>query len=135
MTDDVSDLVLKNNYRQTFALSVAEHQVASCINKYSRFMVYLESQGKRDRELEFLPSDKLLVESMGSGKYLSRPIVFLSVMQKYSLKKYFSSLSYLTILIFLNFQRSHFLYVFMLNILLGYQIITTQRNHWSSSSE
>ena len=73
MTNDVSDLVLKNNYRQTFALSVAEHQVANRINEYRRFMLHLESQGKLDRELEFLPSDEALVERIGKGKYLSRP--------------------------------------------------------------
>lgn len=73
MTDDVSQLVLNNNYRQTFALSLAQRQVGQRMSEYRRFMTHLESQGKLDRDLEFLPSDELLVERISQGKYLTRP--------------------------------------------------------------
>ncbi len=73
MTDIVSDLVLKNNYRQTLALSVAEHQVQSRMSEYRRFISYLETESGLNRTLEFLPLDQELVERTGNGVPLTRP--------------------------------------------------------------
>lgn len=73
MTNQVSDLVLQNNYRQTLAISLARFQVTSRVNEYRRFMSYLESKGKLNRKLEFLPSDDQVVERHGHGKSLTRP--------------------------------------------------------------
>lgn len=73
MTEQVSGLVLQNNYRQTQAISLARFQVASRINEYRRFITYLESKGKLNRKLEFLPSDEQIVERHGHGKSLTRP--------------------------------------------------------------
>ena len=57
MTDYVSELVLGNNYKQTQALSLAERRARERVGEYKRLMNALESAGKLDRALEFLPSD------------------------------------------------------------------------------
>ncbi|WP_322978199.1 NAD-glutamate dehydrogenase [Pseudomonas sp. C11] len=82
MTDDVSELVLGNNYKQTQALSLAERRARERIGEYKRLMNALESAGKLDRALEFLPTDEALNERVSSGQGLTRPE--LSVLISYS---------------------------------------------------
>ncbi|MGG2396380.1 NAD-glutamate dehydrogenase [Pseudomonas sp. SH1-B] len=82
MTDDVSELVLGNNYKQTQALSLAERRARERAGEYKRLMNALESAGKLDRALEFLPSDEELNERANSGQGLTRPE--LSVLISYS---------------------------------------------------
>ncbi len=64
MTDSVSELVLHNNVRQTQAISLALHRSDEQYAEYQRFMAWLESQGKLDRELEFLPTDDQLTDRL-----------------------------------------------------------------------
>ena len=64
MTDSVSELVLHNNVRQTQAISLALHRSDQQYAEYQRFMAWLESQGKLDRELEFLPTDDQLTDRL-----------------------------------------------------------------------
>ncbi len=73
MTDEVSELVLDNNYMQTQALSVAEFQAYTRSNELRRFISFLESEGRLDRKLEFLPGDDVLLERHGHQKSLTRP--------------------------------------------------------------
>ncbi len=73
MTDDVADLVLLNNYRQTQAISIAESEVVSRMEEYRRFISSMESAGKLDRALEFLPDDESIVERKLQRKGLTRP--------------------------------------------------------------
>ncbi|MBD3656463.1 NAD-glutamate dehydrogenase [Marinobacter sp.] len=73
MTDDVSALVLKNNYRQTQALSIASVEAATRLEEYRRLMNTLESEDKLNRALEFLPDDETLSERKLDGKGLTRP--------------------------------------------------------------
>jgi len=73
MTDDVAELVLANNYRQTQAISIAEREARSRAGEYRRVIRSLESQGRLDRELEFLPSDEALAERRVQGQGLTRP--------------------------------------------------------------
>lgn len=61
MTDEVGDLVLRNNYLQTQALTLAAKQTHSMIDVQSRLIDALETQGKLSREIEFLP-DKVEIE-------------------------------------------------------------------------
>jgi glutamate dehydrogenase len=82
MTDDVSELVLGNNYKQTQALSLAERRARERVGEYKRLMNALESAGKLDRALEFLPSDEELNERATNGQGLTRPE--LSVLISYS---------------------------------------------------
>ncbi len=73
MTDDVSALVLKNNYRQTQAISIASADAPTRLEEYRRLMNTLESEGKLNRSLEFLPDDETLTERKREKLGLTRP--------------------------------------------------------------
>ncbi len=73
MTDDVAELVLKNNYRQTQAISIASEDAATRLEEYRRLMNTFESEGKLNRALEFLPDDETLSERKLDKKGLTRP--------------------------------------------------------------
>ncbi|MDN3554663.1 NAD-glutamate dehydrogenase [Halomonas maura] len=62
MTEEVSGLVLRDNYRQTQALDLAELLSQRGIGPFRRFISELEAAGQIDRELEFLPGDEELQE-------------------------------------------------------------------------
>jgi len=73
MTDEVAALVLKDNVDQTLALTVAEARGVSDLDAYGRFMRDLETRGRLDRAVEFLPDDAELRRRAQSGKGLTRP--------------------------------------------------------------
>ncbi len=73
MTDNVAQLVLENNYRQTQAISVAQSEAFSRSAEYRRFMNALQAAGRLNRKLEFLPDDDALLERQTHGKGLTRP--------------------------------------------------------------
>ncbi|KZZ72860.1 NAD-glutamate dehydrogenase [Oleiphilus sp. HI0130] len=73
MTDDVAEHVLRHNYRQTQAISIANYEAVARIEEYRRLMNSLESAGKLNRELEFLPSEEQMIERKSNGKGLTRP--------------------------------------------------------------
>ena len=73
MTEDVAALVLRNNYLQTLALSLAENRKAEDVPFAQSFMRMLEADGRLDRSVEFLPSDDLLDERAKRGDGLTRP--------------------------------------------------------------
>jgi len=73
MTENVAQLVLKNNYRQTQAISVAHSEALTRSAEYRRFMVSLQTSGRLNRKLEFLPNDDVLLERQTHGKGLTRP--------------------------------------------------------------
>jgi glutamate dehydrogenase len=55
MTDEVARLVLRDNYTQTQALSLALAQAPGMLDVHDRFIRSLEQAGKLDRALEALP--------------------------------------------------------------------------------
>jgi glutamate dehydrogenase len=71
MTDEVARLVLKDNYDQTLALSVAQSRAAKDMDAHGRFMRDLEARGGLDRAVEFLPDDTALRRRAQEG--LTRP--------------------------------------------------------------
>ncbi|KPP99993.1 NAD-glutamate dehydrogenase [Marinobacter sp. HL-58] len=73
MTTEVSELVLRNNYRQAMALSIAQSGVVASMDEYERLIRRLEAEGKLDRALEFLPDDEELKERREQSSGLSRP--------------------------------------------------------------
>ncbi len=73
MTNDVSDIVINDCYRQTQSISVSSLLGAEQMKEYTRFIHALEKDGKLNRELEFLPSDEVLAERMVKGAGLTRP--------------------------------------------------------------
>lgn len=82
MTEEVSSLVLGNNYKQTQALSLAARRARERIAEYKRLMADLESRGKLDRAIEFLPTEEQLAERLAAGRGLTR--AELSVLISYS---------------------------------------------------
>jgi glutamate dehydrogenase len=82
MTDDVSELVLANNYKQTQAISLAQRQAVKAMTEYRRFISAMESSGKLSRSLEFIPDDEQLTERSARGLGLTRPE--LSILISYS---------------------------------------------------
>jgi glutamate dehydrogenase len=82
MTGSVAELVLRNNHRQTQAISLLEYQAESRALEYERFIREFESAGRLDRALEFIPTEEELVERRARGKALTRPE--LSVLVSYS---------------------------------------------------
>jgi glutamate dehydrogenase len=73
MTDEVATLVLRHNYQQSQAISVAEAQAAEEHDRLERFMRALERHGRLDRAVEFLP-DPAAMRARGLAKqYLTRP--------------------------------------------------------------
>ncbi|MGB0466559.1 MAG: NAD-glutamate dehydrogenase [Pontibacterium sp.] len=82
MTDTVTSLVLRNNFRQVQAISVAEARSLVSMAEYRRFISHLEQEGTLNRALEFLPDDESLAERKKAGIGLTRPE--LSVLISYS---------------------------------------------------
>ncbi len=82
MTQDVTTLVLTNNFRQVQALSIAQRHVRERLDEYQRFMVRMEADGRLDRALEGVPSDEVLAERTVRGQSLTRPE--LAVLLSYS---------------------------------------------------
>jgi glutamate dehydrogenase len=73
MTEEVAQLVLRDNYQQTQALSNAAAQAASMVDVHARYIRALEHAGKLNRELEFLPSEEELAERKSDDMGLSAP--------------------------------------------------------------
>jgi glutamate dehydrogenase len=73
MTDEVGKLVLRNNYAQNVALANAVVQAPSLLHAHQRFIRRLEREGRLDRRLEFLPTDRQIRELLNGGKGLSQP--------------------------------------------------------------
>ena len=71
MTDEVAELVLRNNARQAQALSISEYHSRDRLSEYQRFIHRMEAEQGLDREQEDLPSDDRLGERSGIG--LTRP--------------------------------------------------------------
>ncbi|MGW7353519.1 NAD-glutamate dehydrogenase [Streptomyces sp. NPDC054784] len=73
MTDEVGELVLRNNYAQNAALSNSLEQAPSLLQANARHMRLLSKAGRLDRGLEFLPSDKQVRERLANGLGLTQP--------------------------------------------------------------
>jgi glutamate dehydrogenase len=82
MTDEVVQLVLRNNYQQTQTISMMESLTGARLGAKQHLISVLESQGILDRDLEQLPHDEELTRRRGSGQGLCRPE--LSVLLSYS---------------------------------------------------
>jgi len=73
MTDDVAGLVLRDNYLQGEALSVAEARGVAMLDRQIRLMRDLERSGRLDRALEFLPDDESIAARAAQRRGLVRP--------------------------------------------------------------
>jgi len=73
MTDEVARLVLRDNYQQTQAISVAVAKGERAFDDQARFMRGLERAGKLDRSLESLPDDETVTARRAAHLGLTRP--------------------------------------------------------------
>ena len=73
MTDEVAALVLRNNYLQTLALSLAERRGVAETGFLTRLMQLLEQRDLLSRAVEFLPDDAAIAERTRRGQSLTRP--------------------------------------------------------------
>ncbi|MDF2764130.1 MAG: NAD-glutamate dehydrogenase [Rhodospirillales bacterium] len=73
MTEEVGALVLRDNYLQSQALSLAETNAPDRLDTDARFMRALERSGKLNRAIEFLPSEEALAERAQAKLGLTRP--------------------------------------------------------------
>lgn len=73
MTDEVSDIVLSDNYLQTQAISLAEVNARRARELHLGLIRTLERDGGLNREIEDLPSDEGFAELAANDSGLSRP--------------------------------------------------------------
>ncbi|MEO8401340.1 MAG: NAD-glutamate dehydrogenase [Gammaproteobacteria bacterium] len=73
MTDEVAELVLRDNYEQTQILSLEASVSPDTLDLFKRYMNELENNGRLNRELEFLPNEQALLERKANGIGLTRP--------------------------------------------------------------
>lgn len=73
MTDEVAQLVLRNNYQQTLSLTLAQLRAVPALDYHARFMRDMEADGKLNRAVEFLPDENELSDRRAAGTALTRP--------------------------------------------------------------
>ncbi len=73
MEQEVGELVLRDNARQTLALSLAERGARADLELYASLLDYLADSGGLNRAVEFLPSTRQLEERRRDGGSFTRP--------------------------------------------------------------
>jgi glutamate dehydrogenase len=73
MTEDVSQLVLRDNYLQSQAISLLQSGASERLGEHAHFIRSLELDGVLDRALEYLPSAEEIEDRRRSGLGLVRP--------------------------------------------------------------
>jgi len=82
MTDEVADLVLRDNYEQNLALANAARNAPSLLHVHEQWMHQLETEGRLDRDLEALPSRAEVKRRLEGNGALTQPE--LSVLMSYT---------------------------------------------------
>ncbi|MCD0451240.1 NAD-glutamate dehydrogenase [Actinocorallia sp. API 0066] len=73
MTDEVGEMVLRDNYRQNVVLGTTRAQASSMMHVHARYLRKLERDGRLNRKLEALPDDKTIAERRQAGQGLFSP--------------------------------------------------------------
>jgi glutamate dehydrogenase len=73
MTDEVAELVLRDNYHQNRALASSGAQAPQMLHVHSRMMRKMARDGGLRRKLEVLPGDKEIAERRSAGLGLTGP--------------------------------------------------------------
>lgn len=73
MTDEVAQLVLRDNYLQTQALTEMARLGVRQLDSQQRLIRQLEREGRLDRAIEFLPDDEEIAERRARRQGLTRP--------------------------------------------------------------
>ena len=82
MTDDVSGLVLRNNYLQSQAITMIRRQAPVMLEVHARLMELLSQKGRLNRDVEYLPNADEIEERKSKGDGLYRPEI--AVLMAYS---------------------------------------------------
>ncbi|HBN49646.1 MULTISPECIES: NAD-glutamate dehydrogenase [Thalassospira] len=82
MTDEVGDLVLRDNYLQSQAISNAFAGGGDALDAQVRLIRMLEREGRLNREIEYLPDDEELARRTAAHQGLTRPEI--SVLMPYA---------------------------------------------------
>ncbi|MGE0408623.1 MAG: NAD-glutamate dehydrogenase [Amphiplicatus sp.] len=90
MTEEVAAHVLRHNYAQTRALTIAESTAAAELDGHARLMAGFEQEGRLDRAVEGLPDAEAIASLRARGLGLTRPE--LAVLLAYSKMWLFESL-------------------------------------------
>jgi glutamate dehydrogenase len=73
LTSDIAELVLRDNYLQGLAISLAERLGVDSLDRQMRLIRTLERAGKLDRAIEFLPDDETMAARAAARQGLTRP--------------------------------------------------------------
>jgi glutamate dehydrogenase len=73
MTGEVAELVLRDSYTQSQAISLAVAQAPQMLDVHSRLIRSLEHTGRLERAIEFLPDDEEIAARRLGEKGLTRP--------------------------------------------------------------
>ncbi len=73
MTDEVAHLVLRDNYEQTQAITIAQSFGELALDDQARFMRALEKAGRLNRAVEGLPDDETIADRHAAHLGLTRP--------------------------------------------------------------
>ncbi len=73
MTEEVAEHVLRTNYQQTQALSLAELDASASLQIHAEFIEDLERNISLNRALEGLPDEETIETRLRAGKGLTRP--------------------------------------------------------------
>ncbi len=73
LTEEVAELVLKDNYYQALVMSIAAESSNRQIGLQIAYLKELETIGILNRQVEFLPDEKQLIERKAAGIGLTRP--------------------------------------------------------------
>lgn len=73
LTDEIADLVLTDNRNQALVLSYSAYSSQNNVALHSEYIKDLEAAGLINRQVEYLPSDKELLERKAAGLGLTRP--------------------------------------------------------------
>jgi len=73
MTNEVAQLVLRDNYQQTQTITQLQKRGPAALEDQLRTMKFWEREGLLNREIEYLPSDEEVQERIAAGQGLSRP--------------------------------------------------------------
>lgn len=73
LTSEVASLVLNDNYSQALLMSFSAYAAIKNLGLHTNYIKELESLGLINRQVEFLPSDKELLDRKAAGLSLTRP--------------------------------------------------------------
>ncbi len=73
MTPEVSASVLRDNYEQSLALSLAERRSKEELSLFASLQDYLAERGPLKPDVEFLPNPRVISERQRAGQGLTRP--------------------------------------------------------------